>query len=77
MPRGACVLGGGEARSRASHLESAEHLPHTVPLARTLEVFRREGDRWVLANNFAGDQRIRTEPFEAVELELEALWPPA
>jgi hypothetical protein len=39
-------------------------------------VFRREEDHWVLAGNFAGEQRVRAEPFEAVELELEALWHP-
>jgi len=57
--------------------EQVGHVWLIDPLARTLEVFRREGDRWVLANNFAGDQRVRAEPFEALELELEALWPPS
>lgn len=46
------------------------------PLARTLEVFQNENERWILAGNHAGDQRVRAAPFEAVELELEALWMP-
>lgn len=57
--------------------EQVGHIWLIEPVTRTLEVFRREGDRWVLAGNYAGDQRIRAEPFEAVELELEALWLPS
>jgi Uma2 family endonuclease len=43
------------------------------PGARTLEVFRLEGERWVLAGTF-GDGPVRAEPFDAVELDLSALW---
>jgi len=44
------------------------------PLARTLEVFMLEAGRWVLLNVHHGDARVRAEPFEAIELELAALW---
>ncbi len=44
------------------------------PLNRVLEVFRQEQQRWVLASAFSGDERFGAEPFEAVELELGALW---
>jgi Uma2 family endonuclease len=57
--------------------EQVGHVWLIDPVSRTLEVFRREDDRWVLAGNFAGEQRIHAEPFEAVELELEALWLPS
>lgn len=57
--------------------EQVGHVWLIDPLCRTLEVFRREGDRWVLAGNYAGDERIRAEPFEAVELALEMLWYPS
>lgn len=57
--------------------EQVGHVWLIEPVTRTLEIFRREGDRWVLAGNYAGDQRIRAEPFEAVELELEVLWLPS
>ena len=57
--------------------EQVGHVWLIEPVTRTLEVFRRESDRWVLAGNYAGDQRIRAEPFEAVELELEVLWLPS
>jgi Uma2 family endonuclease len=44
------------------------------PLAKTLEIFRLDGDGWRLAGTFEGDQRVRAEPFDAIELELAALW---
>lgn len=50
------------------------------PLARTLEVFGLDGARWRLEAAFADEDRVAAPPFEAVELELGALWgrpPPA
>jgi Uma2 family endonuclease len=48
------------------------------PLVRTLEVFRLERGRWTLLATHKGDAIVRAEPFDAVELELGALWgPPA
>jgi hypothetical protein len=44
------------------------------PEGRTLEVLRRDGERYVVAQTFAGDDPIRAEPFDAIELELGALW---
>ncbi|MDI7268438.1 MAG: Uma2 family endonuclease [Myxococcota bacterium] len=44
------------------------------PVHRTLEVFRREGERWVPAAAHGGDEKVRAEPFEAVELALSVLW---
>ncbi len=46
------------------------------PPLRTLEVYRREGKRWLLLGSYADDARVRAEPFEALELELDLLWPP-
>lgn len=46
------------------------------PIVKTLEVFKREGPRWTLLGTFAGDARVRAEPFEVIELELAALWTP-
>jgi Uma2 family endonuclease len=56
--------------------ERVGHVWLIDPLARTLEVFQNENERWVLVGNHAGDQRVRAAPFEAVELELESLWMP-
>ncbi|HXA20325.1 MAG TPA: Uma2 family endonuclease [Thermoanaerobaculia bacterium] len=49
------------------------------PPGQTLEVLRLENDRWMIAGNYGGDDVVRAEPFEAVEIELAALWidPPA
>lgn len=44
------------------------------PIAQTLEVLRLEGERWVLAASTGGDETVRLEPFEAIELPLSALW---
>jgi Uma2 family endonuclease len=44
------------------------------PASRTLEVFRRSGTGWTLVATFAEDEVVRTEPFEAIELDLLLLW---
>ena len=44
------------------------------PLARTLEVLKLEGGRWTILATHAGNDVVRAEPFEAIELELAALW---
>ena len=59
------------ARERVSHAWLID------PVARTLEVFRREGDHWLLLAAHAGDELARAEPFEAIELPLNTLWPAA
>ena len=46
------------------------------PIAKTLEVLRLEGKRWTLLTTFARSERARAEPFEEVELRLDALWLP-
>jgi Uma2 family endonuclease len=44
------------------------------PVLRTLEVLRLERGRWVLLDTYRDDARVRAEPFEVFELELDALW---
>jgi Uma2 family endonuclease len=54
-----------------------EGVPHVWlmdPLARTLEVLWLEGGRWTILATHAGNEVVRAEPFEAIELELSALW---
>ena len=46
------------------------------PTLRTLEVFRFETGAWRVVSIFSGDDRVRAEPFDAVELALGKLWPP-
>lgn len=57
------------ARERVAHLWLVD------PIARTVEVFRLEGENYVFAGAHGGTDRARIEPFEAIELELDALWP--
>jgi len=56
------------ARERVNHVWLVD------PLARTLEVFRLEGNGWHLIRTYAEDERVRAEPFEAIELDLGELW---
>ena len=44
------------------------------PIARTLEVLRLEGEHYLIVGTFADDERIRAEPFDAIELDLSVLW---
>lgn len=46
------------------------------PVARTLEVFERQGEHWVLLDVFGGEGTARVRPFDAIEIELPDLWPP-
>jgi len=68
-----------EARDRADKMpiyagEKVRHIWLVDPIARTLEVFRLEGERWTLLGTWRDDALVRGEPFDAIELELGALW---
>ncbi len=56
------------ARAGVSHLWLLD------PLAETLEVYRLESGHWVLLATHGGDEVVRAEPFEVVELELKSIW---
>lgn len=56
------------ARERVAHVWLVD------PIARTLEVFRLEGGGWMLVGSGANSDKVRAEPFDAVELELGLLW---
>jgi Uma2 family endonuclease len=55
-------------------LEKVRHLWLIDPLTRTLETYRLEGERWMLLATWRDDAFVRAEPFDAIELELAALW---
>ena len=44
------------------------------PLARTLEIYRLEADRWIVAITHAAGERVRPEPFDAIELDIGRWW---
>ena len=54
--------------------EQVGHLWIIDPILRTLEVYRLEDARWVVASTHAGTDVVRAEPFDAIELRLAGLW---
>lgn len=54
--------------------ESVGHLWLVEPLAKTLEVYRFQNAQWVVASTHSGSERVRAEPFEAIELDLTRWW---
>lgn len=50
------------------------HLWLVDPDLRTLEVYARDGAHWVLPGSHADQDVVRAAPFDAIELELAALW---
>jgi hypothetical protein len=44
------------------------------PVERTLEVYRLADAHWSLLATNSEDERVRAEPFDAIELELGLLW---
>ena len=68
-------------RGMRCHLVDRRDGPHRAPQAhvlnpRTLEIYRLENGRWIVASVLAGDGRVRVEPFEAIELDLGRWWMP-
>lgn len=54
--------------------EGVGHVWLMDPIARTLEVFRRDGANWLLVATWRGEAQVRAEPFDAIVLDLSALW---
>lgn len=44
------------------------------PIARTLEVYRLEAVRWIVAATYTGNDHVRAEPFDAIEIDLTRWW---
>ncbi len=54
--------------------ERVEHIWLVDPLQQTLEVYRLEGQRWMLVSTHGGEESIRAEPFVALELNMSRWW---
>ena len=50
------------------------HLWLVHPSLQTLEVYRLEGQHWVVASSHVGAAGARAEPFEAIELDMSRWW---
>jgi Uma2 family endonuclease len=66
-------------RTRKLHIYARNRLEwlwFVDPGARTVEVLRLMDRDWIVAHTAGGDEKVRLPPFEAIELELDALWLP-
>ena len=54
--------------------EGVAHLWIVDPVLRTLEAYRLEAGRWVVASTHAGTDAVRAEPFDAVALDMGRWW---
>ncbi len=54
--------------------EKVAHLWLINPILQTLEIFRLENQKWLLVAVHQGNKQVRAEPFDAIELDLSALW---
>jgi len=64
-------------RARKLPIYAAHGVAHVWlidPVQRLLEVLRLEGGRYSIASTHAGAERVRAEPFDAIELDLAVLW---
>jgi Uma2 family endonuclease len=50
------------------------HLWLIDPTARTLEVYRLEGERWMVASSHGGSTSVRAEPFAAIDIDMRRWW---
>lgn len=56
--------------------EGIAHLWIIDPMLRTLEVYRLEDGRWIVASAHGGDEAVRAEPFAAAALDMSRWWMP-
>lgn len=64
-------------RTRKLPLYARLGVPHLWlldPSIETLETYRLESGHWVLLATHAGDEVVRAEPFEAIEVDLKRVW---
>jgi Uma2 family endonuclease len=54
--------------------EAVGYLWLVEPLAKTLEVYRLESGRWIVASTHAGSEHVRAEPFATAELAMARWW---
>ena len=54
--------------------EGVGHAWLVDPVLETLEVYRRQDESWLLVLTAGGDDVVRAEPFDAIEILLTPLW---
>ncbi|WP_437987575.1 Uma2 family endonuclease [Sorangium sp. So ce117] len=61
-------------KMRIYRRERVRHAWLINPVAQTLEVYRIDDGRWSLLDTYEGDEIVRPEPFDALDLPLADLW---
>ena len=61
-------------KTRIYARERVQHVWFVDPIEQLLEVWRHDGEGYRVALAAAGDEKVRAEPFEAIELDLAILW---
>jgi len=64
-------------RVRKMNIYAREGVPYAWlidPSAQTLEVYKLAGELWTRCASWAGAEKVRAEPFDAIELDLAGLW---
>ena len=54
---------------------SVDHLWHVDPRARSLEVFKRQNQDWLLTGTYVDNDDVTAPPFDATTFPLGLLWP--
>ena len=54
--------------------DAVAHVWLVDPIVQTVEVFRLDGESYRLVGTHCGDAKARIEPFDAIEIEIAALW---
>jgi Uma2 family endonuclease len=65
-------------RRRKPSMYARERVAHAWlvnPTLRTIEIFRLENARWVVLETRDGEDTVRAEPFDAITLDLNRIWP--
>ncbi|MGC8495181.1 MAG: Uma2 family endonuclease [Syntrophobacteraceae bacterium] len=44
------------------------------PVVKTLEAYKLESGHWLLLDAYVGAEKVRMEPFQEMEIDLEVLW---
>ena len=70
---------GTEALDRAKKMpfyaqQGVSHLWLVDPIEKTLEVYENDHINWKLLRTYANDDKVRAAPFDAIEIDLAALW---
>lgn len=61
-------------KMRVYRREKVGHVWLVDPALKTLEAFRLDGAHYALIDTWEGDEVVRAEPFDAIELHLAVLW---